>query len=254
MAPRVLVVQHDPDKSLGRIADALAEEGVELDARMSLEELPGMGGYDGLISLPGLADPDDDTPEVHRVRAVTTAALALGAPVLGLCLGGQLLVQALGGSTYRSRNELGYGDVARTRAGAGDQLLGDVPDRFTTFHAHCYGFIPPDEAVVLLENDVCVQACRVGDAWAFQCHPEVTPEWLEALARGIRGEASWIDPRTAAFFSSNGIDADTLERMGREAEAISERFAKSIARGYAERARAYRARRDPAARPVADRV
>jgi GMP synthase (glutamine-hydrolysing) len=238
MEPRVLVVQNDLDKPLGRIAAALLQAGVELDVRMSTGELPDVAGYDGLITLPGLADPDDDEPEVHRARAVTEQALACGKPVLGVCLGGQLLVQALGGETYRSRNELGFRDVVRTPAGARDALLCDVPDRFSALHAHCYGFRPPPGAVVLLENDVCVQACRLGSAWAFQCHPEATAEWIEALALGMRGATSALDPRTIAFFTSNDIDPDTLEHMGREADDVAELVAGNIARGFAAAARA----------------
>ena len=235
MTPRVLVVQNDADKPLGRIAHGLVEAGVELDTRMSAGHLPGLAAYDGLITLPGLANPDDDTPALRRVRAAIESALERAAPVLGLCLGGQLLAEALGGTTYRSRAELGFRAVTKTPQAAGDPLLTAAPDRFSIFHAHAYAFNPPPDAVVLLENDVCIQACRLGEAWAFQCHPEPELEWIEELARGIRGERSLVGPGTIEFFTSNGVDPDALADMGREAGATAATVADSIAHGFAAR-------------------
>jgi GMP synthase (glutamine-hydrolysing) len=243
MTLRALVVQNDCDKSLGRIADALVAADVELDVRMSSEELPDVGAYEGLITLPGLADPDDDTPSIQRVLAITTSALDQGVPVLGICLGGQLLVKVLGGETYRSRAELGFHDVVTTKAAADDPLLAGMPARFSVFHAHAYAFRPPTGATTLLENDVCVQACRMGDAWAFQCHPEPTLEWVAALARGIRGTPDSIDPRTAAFFRSNNIDPDPLERAAHETNDTAELLTNGIGRGFAARMHAYQSQR-----------
>ncbi|MDX6540359.1 MAG: hypothetical protein QOI71_1969, partial [Gaiellales bacterium] len=91
MVPRLLVVQNDWDKPLGRIADALLAEDIELDVRMSHAELPDAAAYHGLVTLPGLANPEDDDPAVRRVREATENALTAGLPVLGICLGGQLL-------------------------------------------------------------------------------------------------------------------------------------------------------------------
>jgi len=73
---RLLVVQNDSDKALGRLGDALIGAGVELDLRSSARELPAVGGYDGLIVLPGLADPVDQTDAVQRARGAIGDALA----------------------------------------------------------------------------------------------------------------------------------------------------------------------------------
>jgi len=236
---RILVVQHDPDKPLGRVAEALAGEGAALDVRMSTDELPDVAEYSGLVVLPGLANPEDDDPPLHRTRRAIEQAIERAMPVLGICLGGQLLVQVLGGTTYECRPELGYRDVVRTDAARTDPLLADAPARFATFHAHMYAFEPPSGATVLLANDVCVQACQVGEAWAIQCHPEVTVEWVDAVARGIRGEPHRIDPRTPAFFKQHRIDPDVLEEDARKAAPTAHLVASGIARGFTGRSRAY---------------
>ena len=230
----VLVIQNDPDKSVGAIGPGLIHAGITLDARSPGRELPPVSGYDGLIVLPGLADPVDEDPPVQRARNAIEAALQAGLPVLGLCLGGQLLVQALGGSVYRCRPELGYGPVFASPDALGDPLFHGAPKRFSVFHAHAYAFEPPPEAEILLTNDVCVQACRQGSTWAVQCHPEVSREWAQALAAGIRGEAGGLREETADFFRRNGISAAQLERDAQAADPVLRRFAAAIGAGFAE--------------------
>jgi GMP synthase (glutamine-hydrolysing) len=235
MPRAALVVQNDPDKSLGRLAEGLEAGGVELDVRSPERELPDIRAYAGLIVLPGLADPVDETPAVDRARAAIEAALAAGLPVLGLCLGAQLLVQALGGDVHRCEPELGFGEVTSAPAAAADPLLAGAPERFTTFHAHTYAFTPPAGAEILLRNDVCVQACRQGDAWAFQCHPEVSSAWVLGLAVGIRGGDGGLLPRTAGFFAANAISPEGLERDLEASEASMRAIAGGIAAGFAAR-------------------
>lgn len=234
---RILVVQNDVDKPGGRVGDALAADAT-LDVRMSTGDLPAPDGYDGLVVLPGLADPQDDDPTVHRARRVIEQALDR-MPVLGLCLGGQLLAQVLGGTTYRCQPELGYHDVTSTEAARHDPLLGHAPARFATFHAHTYAFEAPPGAAILLANDVCVQACRFDEAWAIQFHPEATVEWVTELARGIRHQPVALDPRTTAFFRTNRIDPHALEADAQRAAPTADLVARGIAAGFAARCRAH---------------
>ena len=235
MARPLLVVQNDSDKPFGRIGDALEALGVALDVRPATADLPAVGDYAGLVVLPGLADPVDDDPPVRRVRSAIEQGLAAGLPVLGLCLGGQLLVQALGGDVYRCQAELGFHEVAATAAATADPLLARAPERFAVFHAHAYAFHPPAGAAVLLENAVCVQACRMDEAWAFQCHPEVTRAWVGGLASVIRGNGQVVHAGTAGFFRSHGIDPDALERDAGRADRALQRLAEGIASGFAAR-------------------
>jgi GMP synthase (glutamine-hydrolysing) len=229
----LLVVQNDPDKPLGRIADGLARSGVDLDVRSPTRVLPSVRRYAGLVVLPGLADPVDESLALRRVRAAIHDALQAQLPILGLCLGGQLLVQSLGGSVYRCRPELGFGDVVASPSASSDPLLLDVPERFSIFHAHAFAFEPPPGAEVLLTNDVCVQACRHGETWAFQCHPETSPEWIAALASGMRGQDGGLRAATADFFERNGVSPQQLERDARAAEPALSKIASGIASGFA---------------------
>jgi GMP synthase-like glutamine amidotransferase len=183
--------------------------------------------------LPGLADPVDENAKVHRVRASIDDALQTELPILGLCLGGQLLVQALGGSVYGCRPELGFREVVASPAASTDPLLGGVPERFWIFHAHAFAFQPPANAELLLTNDVCVQACRHGRTWAFQCHPETSTEWVAALATGIRGQDGGLGAATVDFFASNGVSPEQLQRDAGSAGPTLRSIAAGIASGFA---------------------
>ena len=235
MHGEVLVVQNDPDKTLGEIAEALVAAGVRLDVRSPGSDLPRILGYAGLIVLPGLADPVDEDIAVERARKAIHAALELELPILGLCLGGQLLAQALGGRVYQCQPELGYGEVFASPAAFTDPLLRGVPKRFSVFHAHAFAFEPPGDAEVLLTNDVCVQAFRHGEAWAFQCHPEISREWVTRLAVGLRGEDGGLPAGTTDFFARNQVSPEQVERGARLAQDAVSRVAGGIARGFASR-------------------
>lgn len=233
----LLVIQSDPDKPFGRIGDAISDGGVQLDVRSPDRELPSVRAYSGLVVLPGLADPVDEERAVERARDAILEALDADLPVLGLCLGGELLVEALGGSIYPCRPELGFADVFATPAASDDPLLGGAPERFSVFHAHAYAFEPPRDAEILLTNEVCVQACRHGETWAFQCHPEASPEWVRALASALRGEDGGLPEVTARFFRLAGVAPEQLECGMDAADPALRGIAERIAGGFAARLR-----------------
>ena len=233
MPTRLLVVQNDPDKTLGRLADALTRAGVQLDVRSAERELPDSADYHGLVVLPGLANPVDQTAAIARARDAIEAGLQARIPILGLCLGAELLIEQLGGSAYSCRTELGFHDVVASPAAADDPLLSAAPQRFSVFHAHTFAFEPPSDAEILLTNEVCVQACRHGDTWAVQCHPEASREWVSALAASLDGADSGLLAATTGFFAENAVSSEQLERDADAAEPALSAVGECIATGFA---------------------
>jgi GMP synthase-like glutamine amidotransferase len=128
---------------------------------------------------------------------------------------------------------VGYGQVFASPVAFTDPLLRGAPEKFLVFHAHAYAFEPPPEAEILLTNDVCVQACRQGNTWAVQCHPEVSREWAHAVAAGIRGEDRGVREETVDFFRRNGVSAAQLERDADAADAVLIKVAEAIGTGFA---------------------
>lgn len=139
-------------------------------------------------------------------------AVAADVPVLGVCLGAQLLAAALGGEVAsRTTPAAAFVALHHTDQAQGDAVLAGWPDGAAALFVHedQVATLPP-EAISLLTGGEGVPAWRVGDAWAVQFHPEVTPEQLR----------SWVDEGSLdALFERSGADVEVLlaeaERRGR---------------------------------------
>jgi GMP synthase-like glutamine amidotransferase len=143
-AVRILVVQNDDDKHAGRIGLAMEAAGAELTIAMAYGPIPSAADFDGLVVLPGLGDPVDDEQAIHDARDAIIEAKALQRPVLGVCLGGQLLAQSAGAEIYRSAPELGIHPVRTTPAAQDDPLFTGIPTEYESFHAHAFGDVACD--------------------------------------------------------------------------------------------------------------
>jgi GMP synthase (glutamine-hydrolysing) len=148
------------------------------------ELLPGaLTDFDGIAVFGGGMNVTDQerlpwlTGEIELLRD----ALASAIPVIGICLGAQLLVAAAGGEVHRvDAPEIGWSEVERLAAGDDDPVAGALPVRFTAFQWHSYACRLPAGAVELARSPVCPQAFTLGaSAWGVQFHPEVTPDILE---------------------------------------------------------------------------
>src|SRR5207244_11895078 len=112
--------------------------------------------------------------------------LRLRTPVLGVCLGAQLLAKAAHAPVHpASQAEVGWFPVELTEAAMDDPVLARLPQSFVAFQWHYYTHGLPAGAVELARSDACTQAFRLGaNAWGVQFHPEVTlaqvQGWIEA--------------------------------------------------------------------------
>ncbi len=112
---RILVIQHDADKGLGLFVRPLAEAAQELDVQFAGHGELELAGHSAVIALPGIANPDDETLAVTATRDVLREALRQELPILGICLGAELLAEAAGAATRPCRPEWGYWEVSLTR-------------------------------------------------------------------------------------------------------------------------------------------
>jgi len=130
----------------------------------------------GLVFMGGPMSVNDPLPWIGRELDLIRLAQAQGMPVLGHCLGGQLISKALGGEiTANPVREIGWHPVRRTDNLAAQDWLGGLPDETTLFHWHGETFSIPDGAELILENDHCRhQAFAIGNTLALQCHVEMT--------------------------------------------------------------------------------
>jgi GMP synthase (glutamine-hydrolysing) len=227
--PTVLVIQHDLDTPLAALEPPIAALGVRtVTWRSYAEDEPPAGSFDGLIVLGGEVNPDGtggDHP-LDREREVIADAHARGLPVLGTCLGAQLIAQATEGSAQRmSEGEVGWILTEFDGAADSDALLAGAPRALDVLEWHDYSCTPPAGAVVLARSDACVQAFRVGDTtWGLQFHVEVTRPILEDWAE--HGSAQ-LAARGAGHELIVGTDVQRADQL-RLAMRIGDRFARAV--------------------------
>ncbi|MSR06527.1 MAG: amidotransferase [Gemmatimonadetes bacterium] len=187
--PFVLGIQHEPFEGLGTIADALEARGVDVRLVHSYagDAVPREpGGAIGLVVMGGAMGVYDHPrlPYLAQEMRLIEKALSLKIPILGVCLGSQLLAQVLGADVRPSGiKEIGWFAVDLTDEATVDPLWRGLTRRFTAFHWHGDAFPLPPGAVHLASTDRCVfQAFRHGTtAYGIQFHLEVT----DALVRGM---------------------------------------------------------------------
>lgn len=227
--PTVLVVQHDLDSPLAALEPPLTALGVRTATWRALSQPePPEGGFDGLIVLGGTVNPDgtDGDAPLDREREEIAAAHARGVPVLGICLGAQLIAQALGGSAQRmSEGELGWVRIELDPAAADDPLLTGTPPTMSVLEWHNYACSPPAGAVRLGHSPACVQAYRVGErTWGLQFHVEATRPLLEEWTVAGASELEARAVRPAAVMGTGSQRAEQLLLATR----IGDRFARAV--------------------------
>lgn len=174
----VLVLRHESFEHLGYFEEVLRNRHISF-FYSDLGDPLDLGAHDGIIVMGGPQSANDGemAGEIHFLQQ----ALNTKTPVLGICLGAQLIAKALGAHVYRNpEKEIGWAPVFLTEAGSGDPVFGRLPSPSMFFHWHSETFMLPPGAVSLAYSDKCrQQAFRFQDAvYGIQFHPEITPEMI----------------------------------------------------------------------------
>jgi GMP synthase-like glutamine amidotransferase len=212
---RALAIVHQQDAGPGVFADVIRSRGFELDSwlRTEADSPPReLSDYDAVLIFGGAmhADHEQRHPWLQEEKTLLRRMLERGVPLLGVCLGAQLIAEAAGAPPHPAgQPEIGWYRVEVTADGADDPLLGPLAPRFEAFQWHSYEFPLPSGAIPLARSAACLQAYRLGDStWGIQFHAEVTREDAEA----------WIDDyRSDEDAVRIGLDPDELRRRTRHA-------------------------------------
>jgi GMP synthase-like glutamine amidotransferase len=219
---RILVIQNYDNTGLGQVGTALAEVGAEIDTRFAHkgDGLPSdAAGHDALVVLGGGQNALDDegSPYIPDLLELMRDFERRDRAVLGICLGSQLLARAFGAQNIiGTAQEFGWHEVALTREGGTDPVLGGLPGRFPIFQWHDDTFSLPPGAVHLATNPaVANQAFRIGRAaYGIQFHFEADRPLVEDWNRAFR---SWLEERNPEWIE--GGHERAAARHGHAADA-----------------------------------
>jgi GMP synthase-like glutamine amidotransferase len=194
----IAIFRHSPTEGAGQFALFLTEHAipwqmVHIDQGDAVPSDAAV--FSGLVFMGGPMSVNDDLPWIAPTLALIRDAYAKDIPLLGHCLGGQLMSKALGGVVSKNPiKELGWGKVNVADNATARQWFGDIRE-FESFHWHGETFSLPQGAVHLLSSAHCAnQAYAIGKHLAMQCHVEMTEpmirEWCKEGASEVAANAS----------------------------------------------------------------
>jgi GMP synthase (glutamine-hydrolysing) len=219
-----VAIQHVPFEGPGLIAEVASHKDLELRLCHPYrgDPLPAMEEIDGLVVMGGPMGVFDTAEHPHLAREVELIAAILdaGRPVLGVCLGAQLMAHALGATVYAGEQaEIGFGSVSLTQAGREDPVLGNLgTEILPVMHWHQDTFELPEGAQWLARSELYPhQAFRAGEyAYGLQFHLEVDHQLAEAWREHLPAGVTLTDP---ARSQAEAVGRRALEAFFARADA-----------------------------------
>ena len=233
----VAIFRASPTEGPGYFATYLERRGIawQLVALDAGERVPrDARKYAGLVFMGGPMSVNDELSWIAPALELARDAVRKDVPLLGHCLGGQLISKALGGKVAAAPvKEIGWGEVRVADNEVAREWLGDV-QTFLSFHWHGETFTIPPGATRVMENPHCAnQAFALGKHFGMQCHVEVTAElvqsWLASGAEEIA--ASRESPAVQEPDEITRELAPRLTALHEVANRIYDRWTEGLSRG-----------------------
>ena len=182
-----------------------------------------ISAYSALVFMGGPMSVNDDLPWIPKAEALIRDAVAQDIPLLGHCLGGQLITKAIGSVVSRNPvKEIGWGEVTVSDNDVARKWFGEVRN-FPAFHWHGETFTLPHGAAHLLSSVHCAnQAYAIGKHLVLQCHIEMTAEMIVAwcAAGEDEMEACYASPGVQSVSSMLQHTSVALPHMSSVAEQL----------------------------------
>jgi GMP synthase (glutamine-hydrolysing) len=183
----LLILQHESFEHAGHFTSVLPPHRIScLGEPAHIDECRQHNVSDGITIMGGPMSANDALPGLRAELDLIERALKRGTPLLGICLGSQLIAKALGARVYANPEpEIGWAPVHLTDAGRADPLFREIPSPSTFFHWHSETFDLPAGAEWLAYSDKCRhQAYRFSrNVYGIQFHPEITPAMIDDWCR-----------------------------------------------------------------------
>lgn len=228
----VAIFRHAAHEGPGYFADFLDRKRiphrlVRIDCDDPVPE--SLDGISGLVFMGGPMSVNDPLPWIPKITRLIQQAIAADVPVLGHCLGGQLMAKALGSPITRNPvKEIGWLPVRVLDNAEARAWFADLPRDLTVYHWHGETFAIPAGATPILESDDCPnQAFALGKHLALQCHVEMTPRLITDWVAEADGELK--PARTVQSGDEMLRDAERRTReLHRVADVLYQRWVQGL--------------------------
>lgn len=203
----VAIFRHSPTEGPGYFGTFLDFHSIPWQLiKIDANEMPPHSAsyFSGLVFMGGPMSANDDLPWIASTLSLIRQAVANDIPVLGHCLGGQLISKALGGVVSKNPvKEIGWGEVSVSDNPVAQEWVGGL-SKFESFHWHGEAFSLPDGATCLLSSPYCKnQAFAMNMHLGMQCHVEMTEEMV----------ATWGKTGAAEIDASSGPSVQSVKAM-----------------------------------------
>ncbi|MCK4743994.1 MAG: type 1 glutamine amidotransferase [Sulfuriflexus sp.] len=184
----IRIFRHIECEGPGFLAELLRQRQIDFELIAIDEGQPvpcSLDGVSGLVFLGGPMSVNDSLPWLEDELALIKKARAADIPMLGFCLGSQLISKALGGEVFRgdAGQEIGWHAVQRVNSSTAEKWLGNDNEEISAFHWHGETFSLPQGAELILSSKAYPnQAYVMGKTLALQCHIEVSVEMVKEWA------------------------------------------------------------------------
>jgi GMP synthase (glutamine-hydrolysing) len=213
--PKILSVQNIRCETLGLLEGMFVHDGHHIEkVNMQNDPLPTSPlGYDAIVILGGPMAVYDNLPYLQKEQELIRNAMRNDIPVLGICLGSQLIAQAAGGRVYKGKKkEIGWYNVYLTPASSNDIFRGFTDKMIRIFHWHGDTYDLPANAKILAYSDLYPQAFRIGSAVGIQFHFEVDEPLIQ----------TWMNEYSADLITEK-IKPDSILPAAGELEELAAR-------------------------------
>lgn len=224
---RVLSVQNVACETLGTLEQMFRSDGFEIE-KISAQGDPvpvTTKGYDAAVILGGPMAVYDNLPYLQREQDLIKDAIKSNTPVLGVCLGSQLIAQAAGGRVYKGKKkEIGWHSVYVTPASSNDIFRGVTDKTIKVFQWHGDTYDLPTNTKILAYSDLYPQAFRIGSAVGVQFHLEVDRLLIESWMHEYGAEVDAEKIRPESILPSQG----DLEELSRRCRTVYNNFTRVL--------------------------
>jgi GMP synthase-like glutamine amidotransferase len=232
----IAIMRHAPTEGPGYFATYLERHGIpwrviKVDAGEPVPDDP--RAFSGIAFMGGPMSVNDDLPWLALALALIRSAVAVNVPLVGHCLGGQLMAKAMGGVVARNRvKEIGWGRVDVVRDPAAQHWFGVSLASFESFHWHGETFTVPPGAARIAFSAYCEnQVFVLGPHLAMQCHVEMTPELIRSWCRDWGKEVRALAARTPSVQTPaemmEGIEA-RVQALNAVADRLYDRWIEGL--------------------------